>query len=206
MCVGRTSGKGKLDGQGRREPREEEQRLHGGTCKRRKDAEGTQQIGTKGKRRHERVSRIVYSWHKHVGVPLQQRGADGQIQWTWEQYDNYGRRVWPKGPRDKKLRAIWSGIGQEHWRWKTNGAIYEVPRWREERVPEAYMLYYKPTRKGYARVAYNGHLDRFRKRWNKRWQEGDLVTRVLRTSDSIYDWILWQVKRFQGRWRGHQHF
>ena len=67
-------------------------------------------------------------------------------------------------------------------------------------------MYHKPTGKACAGVAYNGHQARLKKRWNKRWGDEDLVSRVLRTSESMSEGMVWPLESFPRQRRGHVSF
>ena len=40
----------------------------------------------------------------------------------------------------------------------------------------------------------------------KRWEDNDLVSRVMRASESMYEWIVWPIERFLWQRRGHVQF
>ena len=75
-------------------------------------------------------------------------------------------QVGQDGPKTQKLHRLWQLIKEEQWKWKTSGQEHRIPRWEEEGVAEAYMVYHKPTGKAYVPVAYNGHQAWLKKRWS----------------------------------------
>ena len=118
--------------------------------------------------------RMHYPCYKEK-VPLQCTTVEGEVRWTWWQHMEDGRKVWQEGPKTQKWRRLWQLIKEERWKWKTSGQEHPIPRWAEEGVAEACMMYHKPTSKAYARVAYNEHQARLKKRCSMRWGDEDLV-------------------------------
>ena len=72
---------------------------------------------------------------------------------------------------------------------------HRIPRWEEKGVVEAYMMCHKPIGKVYARAAYHRCQEGLRIRWSTSWQEDELVSGVMRTSESMFELFAWAIEK-----------